>query len=179
MSNRRVREAKAEVEFALRAGTRVAGNPQRIGEALHEIYTENGQVNAELYVEQARQPDSPLNPTLEWDDDKASHEYRLSQARTVIRAVVVIRENTARAPVYVHVDTERGYQPATVVVADIGMYAVALRALQQNLSGAHRSIEELKAVAETLPQKDGERMARITLAVQALHTADRAVEAIH
>lgn len=40
-------------------------------------------------VEAAEDEASPLHPLFEWDNSKASHEYRLWQARHLIRATVV------------------------------------------------------------------------------------------
>lgn len=46
-------------------------------------------VSAEQYVEEARDPASPLHDTLEWDDAKAGEQWRINQARAVIRSIRV------------------------------------------------------------------------------------------
>jgi len=179
MSNRRVRQAKKEVRFMLREGARVSGDPNQIGRELESIYSEEGQINAEIYVKAAKDPGSALHGTLEWDNRKAGHQYRLMQARTIIRAIVVTDGEKTSGPVYVKVSKDKGYQPADVVVHDVDMFSAALTLLQRKLNESLRAVNDLKSAAEALPDTEAERMAKITMAVQALHTADRAVSAIH
>ena len=54
----------------------------------------------------------------------AGHQYRLQQARNIIRSVVIKRGDVDVRPVYVYVDNDRKYQPATVVVDEPEMYAL-------------------------------------------------------
>jgi len=62
---------------------------------------------------EARNPDSPLHPMFEWDDQVAAHQYRLDQARALIREVrveVVCRDEMVLAPLYVRQpDAKSGY----------------------------------------------------------------------
>jgi len=63
-----------------------------------------GILQAEDVLEEARNPDSPLHPMFEWDDQVAAHQYRLEQARALIREVrveVVCRDEMVLAPLYV------------------------------------------------------------------------------
>ena len=48
-----------------------------------------GMISAEQFVEQAKPESSILHSYLEWDDSMAAHEYRLTQARTMLRSIVV------------------------------------------------------------------------------------------
>jgi hypothetical protein len=72
-----------------------------------------GILQAEDVLEEARNPDSPLHPMFEWDDQVAAHQYRLEQARALIREVrveVVCRDEMVLAPLYVRQPSERsGY----------------------------------------------------------------------
>lgn len=52
--------------------------------------SESGVLEAEDVVESARSADSPLHRFFEWDDAKAAHQHRLSQARRLIRMVTVV-----------------------------------------------------------------------------------------
>jgi len=69
-------------------------------------------------VAAARSRSSPLHKTLEWDDARAGHQFRLIQARTVIRAVVIVPERKdsppVRAFVNLHVDRQDQYVPAVI-----------------------------------------------------------------
>lgn len=85
-------------------------------------------VTAETVVEwAARHPQSALHSKFEWDDSKAAHEYRISQARGIIKVyVTLIRqpETGVRVvhPDYVSLSDERGqgggYQPVVEVLSD-------------------------------------------------------------
>jgi len=180
MSNRRVRKAKEEVKYLIRAGTRIGkADPQEVGAALQQLHTIHGRLDADLYVETAKDKHSPLHPTLEWNDSKAAQEYRLQCARTIIRAVVIVTGNKPSRPVYVHVDKERGYQLTEVVVRDMDMFAAALSQLQRKASEALRAVQDLKAAAASQPEKEAGRMARISIAIEAFQAANQAVAAIH
>ena len=48
-----------------------------------------GRVNAETLLEKAADPDSCLHGMFEWNDDQAAHEFRLTQARLVLRSLVI------------------------------------------------------------------------------------------
>lgn len=52
----------------------------------------NGCVNPEKVLKYAKNPKTALHKKFEWDNKKASHEYRLWQARQVIRVHVSIIE---------------------------------------------------------------------------------------
>lgn len=46
-----------------------------------------GRLTPFLVVTAASKKDHPLHPVFEWDDGKAAHQYRLDQARDIIRTV--------------------------------------------------------------------------------------------
>ena len=83
-------------------------------------------LKAEDVVSTARQPGSALHPHFEWDDGVASHQYRLQQARVLIRTVYVLNaQDLQQVPktVYVslHTDQKRpggGYRAVDEVLAD-------------------------------------------------------------
>jgi len=144
-------------------------------------------------VAEAKAKASPLHGEFEWDDDKAGHKYRLMQARTLIRVVVPVVEQadgtTTRDP-YVWIpptaqqkeesDSNEGvYQQISVVVQDTDSYSRALMALTGKMRAAIQAAEELRDAASALRGEDGERMARIAMAISALQTAGAAVQALH
>lgn len=49
----------------------------------------NGILKAEDVVEFAKDPDTELHSKFTWDDDEASHQWRLLQARNIIRVSVI------------------------------------------------------------------------------------------
>ena len=65
-----------------------------IVDELHRIANENGGIlRAEAVVAAARNKNSPLHPKFEWDDSEAAEQYRLWQARTLIRVTVSYTED--------------------------------------------------------------------------------------
>lgn len=61
-----------------------------IEEALTEIAESNdGRLTADAVVAAAAKKDSVLHALFEWDSKKAAHQYRLDQARSLIRSVRV------------------------------------------------------------------------------------------
>lgn len=65
-------------------------DPQVAGQELEKIRGHNsGDLAPEAVVIAAKDDKSPLHSVFEWDDAKAGHEFRLGQANTLIRAIVV------------------------------------------------------------------------------------------
>jgi hypothetical protein len=123
---------------------------------LERIAAVNGGIlKAEQVVESGRDPDSPLHDYFEWSDTKAAQEYRLCQARLLIRCVVVmepITEKSIRAFVSLSPDRENaggGYRQITVVLKSKArrdqMLADALGELLR-LEEKYKSLTELAGV---------------------------------
>jgi hypothetical protein len=66
-----------------------------------------GELTPEAVVADATHNNSPLHSFFEWDDSEAAQQYRLQQARGLIRAVVAIYPRKKGEPVkqraYVHI----------------------------------------------------------------------------
>lgn len=82
MTEKRAYAFKPRVSFPIDA--------QTAGEALEKIKGHNsGDLTPEAVVESAKDAKSPLHPVFEWDDAKAGHQFRVQQAGTLIRSVIV------------------------------------------------------------------------------------------
>lgn len=67
-----------------------------------------GVLKAEDVVEFARDKKTALHDEFTWDNSKAAHEYRLWQARQVIKVFVdVVAADTDPVPVYVSLTSDR------------------------------------------------------------------------
>jgi hypothetical protein len=79
-----------------------------------------GVLEPEQVVEAARNPNSSMHNQFVWDDNEASHLYRLQQARALIKRVKVevIRSDNevVRVPVFVRSPTGSGYEATQQVV---------------------------------------------------------------
>lgn len=64
---------------------------QEVKARLEAIEAEkDGRLTPNAVLEDAAERDSPLHDFFEWDDSKAGHAYRLDQARTLIKSVMVV-----------------------------------------------------------------------------------------
>jgi hypothetical protein len=118
---------------------------------IHEIERRNGgRVRARDVVEWARaHPDSALHSRLEWDDTRAGEQWRLVQARRLLR-VRVIREGVS-APAYVSLSVTRqqdgGYQRTSVVLQDRDLRREALADAQRGIRQWLARYRDLEAVS--------------------------------
>ena len=62
---------------------------QIAGEELEKIEARDGGITPGAVVDAARPEGSKLHNVFEWDDEKAAEQYRLTQASTLIRCIVV------------------------------------------------------------------------------------------
>lgn len=53
----------------------------------------SGHITAELVVELAKNPNHPLHNEFEWNDAVAAYQYRLAQARRMLRVRVAYKDN--------------------------------------------------------------------------------------
>jgi hypothetical protein len=88
-----------------------------------ERLVQHGCVTPRTLVEEARSPESSIHKYFEWDDAKASEQYRLIQARLYLRSVTVeyvtpdVEAIRIRAFVPVYVDGHgRSWKPLREVV---------------------------------------------------------------
>lgn len=80
-----------------------------VGEHLEMLrQRQRGELTPEDVLEDARHDNSPLHSYFEWSDTEAARQYRLQQARGLIRAVVAVYVSTdkpaVRAKAYVHIN---------------------------------------------------------------------------
>lgn len=68
-----------------------ADDPMIVGQHLEYLRQQyKGELTPDDIVSDARNGNSPLHSFFEWDDSAAAHQYRLKQARGLIRSVVAI-----------------------------------------------------------------------------------------
>jgi hypothetical protein len=130
-----------------------------IADTLHEIEANKGRLDtaetAEELVERSRAKTSPTHHLFEWNDSKAAVEYRLDQARFLIRAVyVVFEEQPDREPVRAFVtltqEGKKGPVPMRRVLNSADLRAAMLEdAKRDALAWQHRyeSLRGLVSIA--------------------------------
>ncbi len=140
----------------------------------------DGDVTAARVVAASEPADSALHPAFEWDDSVAGMEYRLIQARRLIRAIVVVPEpvdGEQKPPqsLFVHVpekeQAEGKYVMLSVVSEDVGEYERALTEAQRFLDSAERRFLELRRLAEAR----GGKTEALAIAIQGFSTVREAM----
>lgn len=123
---------------------------------LHRIAEKNdGALMPELVVDCARKPSSPLHSCFTWDNSEAAHQYRLWQARQLIRVSVQIvpgTENTTER-IWVSLTPDRGndggYRSLISVMSDKQLRAQLLQDALDDMrvfEDKYRRLKELASV---------------------------------
>ena len=143
-------------EYTWRDGARLqkgASVPaQRVGDHLELLRDRNGgELTPDQVVDDASDPTSPLNPLFEWSDTEAAHQYRLHQARQIIRSVIIRYRETGGGPArtthaFVHITADSRqpfYTNSAVAMADPALRAKAIRQAWNELQAFRRRYQEL------------------------------------
>lgn len=109
-------------------------------------------IKAEVVVERARDEGSPLHSYFEWDDSVAGHQYRIVQARSLIRTLTVTMpddEAEAQLPKYVSLKRDRknkggGYRETAQVLNNRELLDELERTAKADIEGVLRRYEMLK-----------------------------------
>ena len=149
-----------------------------VGAELERIRQRDGVLRASVVVTEARPEESPIHEKFTWDDEKAADEYRLIEARSLIRTVVVV-ENNREMPAYVHVSGGAGegyYQSISVLVqpAHRDEFASALTALRGRLNAAGDAVDALESAAAAYPERH-DQLRQITESVRGVQELVNAV----
>ena len=96
---------------------RSAEQMKAIRERLTDLELQGGgRLTPNAVLDDAKDPDSPLHDSFEWDDEKAAHAHRIEQARALITSVRVVQrtdKTAVRAVFYVRdpsaENDEQGY----------------------------------------------------------------------
>lgn len=101
----------AGFEFSEGARFQAGANadPKVVGEHLEMIRQKcKGELTPKDVVDDARHDNSPLHTFFEWNDGEAAEQYRLQQARGLIKAVVAVYTSgdrpAVRAKMFVHIN---------------------------------------------------------------------------
>lgn len=169
----------AKTQFVFREGARISGaDPETVGRELARIRRKYGRLESQNVLEEARAPDAPLHPVFPWDDAAAAEEHRLEIARRLIRAVYVKKPGEAARAVYHFVPgvaRTGNYETSEVLAQQLDQFALALGEALKYLRSAEDRVAQLRRLADDQPE---DRMAAISLAAQALSTAEQAIRTL-
>lgn len=170
--------------YTWRPGARVSGVSASVAlEELQRIAAEHeDELRPADVVEAARPLTAPLHPAFEWDNKAAAEQYRLYQARHMVRSVRVVNVEQGDRPAFIYVPPathgEQGaYRSPEVIVQHEDEWARAVRQLNQAITNARKALEDMERIAR---ETNGDsRLADLAVAVNALQVAREAIAALH
>jgi len=126
------------------------------------IYQRRGQLVPEDVVDEARPATSPLHHRFEWDDAEAGEQYRIIQARQLIREVDIKFTSPQSGEVFTlrafsslnkagAIDRD-GYAPTEEILMDDTLRAILLQQMQRDISNLRATYGHLEEFATALLQ---------------------------
>lgn len=134
-----------------RAGSRISKEAAaKVGPVIDRLI-KVGAGTPEALVETASDPSSPAHPFFEWNDERAAHQHRLSQAREYFRFIVTVEpatEEPMRA--YLHVCDEAGarYETRARVKRSVPLMTQVVNEALDELADWKRRYAQLRSMAE-------------------------------
>lgn len=127
---------------------------QVAGEELNRIYERDGIIEPEIVVLESESNSAPLHNCFEWDNAKAAHKYRITQAQNIIRAIVTIEETEQTSvETRAFVNVQREYHPISVVMRSEEKQNLLLKKAIEELKWfekKYNSLRELSAVFDAI-----------------------------
>ena len=154
------------------------------GVELERIRAKHGALTSKAILDESRPKDAALHKAFQWNDSKAAEAYRLHQASTLSRSIVVIREDGGIEHRAYSLVTKNDnvrkteYVPSEIVAQRVDLFADAVGRLESKMREIGQSIRDLESLAKR-ESADPERMARISMAAKALETASAAIAGLH
>lgn len=131
-----------------------------VQQELESIYARDGALLPQAVVEAAKSKESALHSQFQWDDGKAAGQYRLEQARRLIRVAVTVIPNISNKPMrqFVSISSLRhtgtgSYIAMVDVLSDEEQYAQARQdALEEllKLEARYRHIAEFQPIWDAI-----------------------------
>lgn len=138
---------------------------QKAGEELERIRTRhNGRLEPEWVVHNAKSPQNVLHDLFEWNDNVAAQNYRIDQARAVIRSVEVVVDEAPeakpiRAFVSVVQESDRAYTSVQHAMSDADLRKQVLMQALTELEAWRKRYAELVELAQVFAAIDQARAA--------------------
>lgn len=145
----------------------------RYRKALEEIAARStdGKLTAAEVVEVARDPAHPLHGYFEWDDSAAAIQWRLVQARNLIRFIVEKRDEVDEQPMHIFTsltpDRLRplgGYRMTETILADTELRNVMLQDARNELERTRRKYAILTELANVWRAIDADKERQLPMA---------------
>ena len=161
--------------YKFKAGSRIGGvKAQDVGEILQRLRDRDGRIETTTVLIEAKKKRSKLHGAFEWDDSRAGNEYRLIQARRLIRSLEIIVEDRPE-PAFVHIDIANNgyYQSVEIACENLDEWGLARNQALRLLQSASSSLDALDRVAIRLQHENRTTVRAVKTTVQ------RAAEQLH
>lgn len=137
-------------------------DPSAVGQHLELLRSrKQGELTPEDVLDDAQHDNSPLHSFFEWDDGEAARQYRLVQARGLIRAVVAVYTDDGAEPVrqraYVNVRSGGGsphYRETSEAMSEARTRDIVLQRAWRELQAWRQRYESLTEFAAVFRQVD-------------------------
>lgn len=145
---------KKAQQYGWKDGARTRGlDIEVVAPVLHALERKRGVLTPEAVVREATKKSSPLHGWFEWDDTAAARQYRLEQARDLIRSVTVTFIGAANADkltvrAFVHLGDPTIYESTVNVLGDADKRAVLLARMRADFETFRRRYQDMQ---ELLP----------------------------
>jgi hypothetical protein len=150
-------------------------DPQAAGEELERIRHRDGTITPPAVVDEARPEEAVLHPCFEWVDPVAAEQYRLIQARTLIKKVrVICNEPTQEPTVKATVQQTAAIEPA---MEEYDPLAHDLSRVVGGLMESRRQLTELKMKAAR--RFDRKKVIAADVALAELGEAEESLSSAH
>lgn len=137
----------------------MTNHQKAIADRLARIAKRNGGVlTPNAVIEDARDESSPLHAHFEWDDSEAAKQWRLEQARALIRSVKVEIQTEARTVSTVRYvrspEAEKGEQGYVDVPSLRTREDLAREALRRELAAAKALFDRCESLADAFQMRE-------------------------
>jgi hypothetical protein len=110
----------------------------KVARELEIIRARRGMLTAPILLDEARKKSHPLHNCFEWNDSKAAEQFRLQQARSLIKSIEVHYEEEGEAlerRVYHFTMREdvKQYAPAEIIMMDKNSLEYTIRRIEKHL----------------------------------------------
>jgi hypothetical protein len=113
-----------------------------------------GRYTPEIIVAEAADKDHELHDSFNWDNESAGHQYRLDQARTLIRVVRInrfVERKLIQVVCYIHDPRLPGKQQGYVSIASLKKdRETGLAAVKMELARIQSAVDRGQGIAEAL-----------------------------
>lgn len=122
-----------------------------VGPILRDLTESAGRLDPKLIVTSARPKTSPLHRYFEWDERKAADQYRVWQARQLVKSIeIVVQEE--RIPAFYSVamtdnEQDREYMPLQDVLTDATLLAKTKTRFRRDIERVKNEYDLFRKVA--------------------------------